>query len=236
MKVLIAEDTEINQLMVQNLFDNLPYDYVIVSNGIEAVNKVKTEKFEAIFMDIEMPEMDGIEAMKKIKSIDSRLKIIAMTGYNDKETLNKLIAEGFDEYLIKPFSTEKLSSILNSTTNNAPSGKIDYNYLKNISAGDKDFEIEIVELFLSITPDVLKSIELNIEEKNLENLRREVHKYASQAQLVGLKDAYKLLNEIELSIKSDVSFDSVNALVNNAIFLIKKGQEALSLHLKELKS
>ena len=107
LSILLAEDNEINQIVAENVFENLGYRIDIASNGVEAVQMSLNTFYHVIFMDIHMPEMDGIEAAKLIRERKKSFQcpvIIALTAnamHGDRE---KYMREGMDDYISKPFS------------------------------------------------------------------------------------------------------------------------------------
>jgi signal transduction histidine kinase len=116
-KILLAEDNEINQLLVVTMLTNWKYDIHVAFNGKEAVEKLQKEQFDLVLMDVHMPEMDGYEATKIIReTISKDLTIIAMTASALKGEAEKCIAAGMNDYIAKPFNKEafkeKLASYL----------------------------------------------------------------------------------------------------------------------------
>jgi signal transduction histidine kinase/DNA-binding response OmpR family regulator len=114
LEILVAEDNVINQKLVRNLFELLGYKPSIVSNGIEALNAIKTKNFDMIFMDIQMPEMDGLEATSIIveRIRENRPVIIAMTANAMQGDREKCIEVGMDDYLTKPIRVEDLQKVI----------------------------------------------------------------------------------------------------------------------------
>ncbi|GIW21134.1 MAG: hypothetical protein KatS3mg068_0141 [Candidatus Sericytochromatia bacterium] len=114
LNILVAEDNLVNQKLANKIFEKLGYKIDIANNGLEVIEKLKNNKYDIIFMDIQMPEMDGLEATKYI--IDTyntqRPKIIAMTANAMQEDINKCFEVGMDDYISKPISIEKLQNIL----------------------------------------------------------------------------------------------------------------------------
>jgi len=106
-KVLIAEDMEINILMYKGILENY-YDLIIAKNGREAVEKYLESEPDIIIMDILMPEENGIDAFNKIRLISKSVPIIALTVLNKKEEMNSIMEYGFNDYLVKPITSEKL--------------------------------------------------------------------------------------------------------------------------------
>ena len=103
-RVLLVEDNDINLQLAQELLSDVGVVYSAARNGLEAVDKVNTETFDAVLMDIQMPEMDGLTATKKIRE-DKRkdsLPIIAMTAHALKGEKEKSIAAGMNDHITKP--------------------------------------------------------------------------------------------------------------------------------------
>ena len=112
LKILIAEYNLINQQLAKRLFKNLGYLVDIVSNGIEVLEVVERQKYDIIFMDVQMPEMDGIEASEKIRKEPGMKEIpiiIAMTASAMQGDREKCIEAGMDDYISKPVSIQELT-------------------------------------------------------------------------------------------------------------------------------
>ncbi len=115
LKALVVEDNLINQRLIQLLLQK--YDIMVAAavNGLEAVEMTKKNRYDIIFMDIDMPEMNGIVATKRIKeqlSRKTKLPIVALTAMAMEGDREMLLREGLDDYLSKPLTREKLESIL----------------------------------------------------------------------------------------------------------------------------
>jgi PAS domain S-box-containing protein len=115
LKILIAEDNEVNQLVLKKMIEKLGYHSTLVPNGKEAVEAVKRYPYDIIFMDIQMPEMDGLVATQTIKKTLSSKKspfIVAVTAHAINGDRDKYLAEGMNEYISKPISIDALSKII----------------------------------------------------------------------------------------------------------------------------
>ena len=115
LRILLAEDNLINQKVAQKLLERLGYSIDIAKNGIEALDALKKEKYDVVFMDIQMPEMDGDEATKHIRenfTLEKQPYIIAMTAHALEGDREKYIARGMDDYISKPISVEALIGAL----------------------------------------------------------------------------------------------------------------------------
>ena len=114
LKILVAEDNEINQIIALKLFKKIGFDIVIANNGLEVLELIKKNDFDTIFMDMQMPELDGVEATKRIRLMPEydKIKIIALTANamsSDKELCLQI---GMNDYVSKPFKPEDLQQVL----------------------------------------------------------------------------------------------------------------------------
>ena len=118
-KILIAEDVFLNMVLIKAMLSELGYKNGIIEakNGIEAVEKYQKMSPDLIFMDVHMPELDGISATKKIRELEllsgNNVPIIALTAGALKEEREKCFANGMNDFLTKPLVPEKIKSMLN---------------------------------------------------------------------------------------------------------------------------
>ncbi|NEN88770.1 MAG: response regulator, partial [Okeania sp. SIO3H1] len=117
-RILLAEDNPVNQIIAKKMLHRLGYTIEIVKNGLAAVEAVKNQFYDIILMDIQMPEMDGIEATHHIrqqfKNTESTCQpwIIAMTANAMKEDRENCFKAGMNDYLSKPVQLHELAAIL----------------------------------------------------------------------------------------------------------------------------
>lgn len=117
-RILLAEDNLINQKVSKHALQNLGYEVEVAENGRIAVEKFKQNSYDLILMDIQMPEMDGIEATKIIRRIEQErgnakpIKIIAITANAIKEDRDRCKEAGIDGYLSKPFNLDKFPLVM----------------------------------------------------------------------------------------------------------------------------
>ncbi|MCG6168969.1 response regulator [Leptospira sp. FAT2] len=116
LKILVAEDNEINQMLIRKVLEKLGYEPVIVPNGIEALHHIETMRTDILFLDIQMPELSGIDTAKILTQHTNqslRPYIIAMTANADQSDRDKCMAAGMDDFISKPFRKEEIADILN---------------------------------------------------------------------------------------------------------------------------
>jgi hypothetical protein len=113
LKILVAEDNKVNQMIIKKHLTNLNIDYELVENGKEAVDYCANHRVDLIFMDIQMPVKDGYQATVEIKNIHPHIKIIGISANALSEQKDKAISIGMDGYITKPFKKDDLILMLN---------------------------------------------------------------------------------------------------------------------------
>ena len=118
LNILLAEDNKINQKVAIKTLESFGHNVVLAETGIQTVDKFKAGEYDIILMDVEMPDMDGIEATRLIRKIEredilvgaarKRIKIVALTASTTKEDKDRCIASGMDDYISKPFRQSEL--------------------------------------------------------------------------------------------------------------------------------
>jgi signal transduction histidine kinase/DNA-binding response OmpR family regulator len=116
LRVLVAEDNLVNQKLAVKLLEKLGHNVVLASNGAEAVSQSQQAEYDLIFMDVQMPEMDGFEATRRIReqeqSSGAHVPIVAMTAYAMSGDRERCLAAGMDGYISKPVSLEALEQAI----------------------------------------------------------------------------------------------------------------------------
>jgi len=121
-KILFADDDEDNQVLLRLYVKNSGHDVHFADDGLDAVEKIKKSIFDIIFMDIQMPKMDGYEAVKivrefELKSRRKRAPIIALTAFTSKEDLQKAIDVGCDDFASKPVARDEIFRLIDKFSN-----------------------------------------------------------------------------------------------------------------------
>jgi CheY-like chemotaxis protein len=115
MKILVVEDEAINQMLMTALLTQFGFVVTTVENGKMAVEEAAREEYDLILMDLQMPDMDGFEATRRIKAMTGRPNcppIIALTAHAMGKDREKCLQAGMDDYLSKPISRDELYQVL----------------------------------------------------------------------------------------------------------------------------
>ena len=115
LRILLAEDNLVNQKLALRLLQQMGYRADLASNGIEAIQCVERQAYDVVLMDVQMPEMDGLEAARRIvakRQPDERPRIVAMTANAMAGDRELCLAAGMDDYITKPIRVEQLIQAL----------------------------------------------------------------------------------------------------------------------------
>ena len=115
LRILVVDDVPVNLVVVEKMLDSIGYQVESASNGLEAVAAVKAKHYDLIFMDIQMPEMDGYEATRQIRALGpvaSSIPIVAITANTQDGDREACIEAGMNDYIAKPFVKKQLASLL----------------------------------------------------------------------------------------------------------------------------
>ncbi|HEY4935674.1 MAG TPA: response regulator [Puia sp.] len=215
--ILVAEDVEMNQHLIRHILESSGAKVVIVRNGAEALEQVKNQIFDCVLMDVQMPEMDGIQATVNIRNMEdpliSAIPIIAITANCQQEDLLKYEQAGMDDYLAKPIvEAHLLDTILSNSGNSKQDKTIDSPFSENklydltmiqsVSGGDKAFIKKMILLFIETVPQNVQELVDATERKNWEQVSKMAHKLKSTIDSMGIRTIHDQIRSIEMNAKN----------------------------------
>jgi len=238
-KILLVEDDKINRLIVNNILKRENVDLTKIKNGVEAIEVLKKESFDVILMDIQMPDMNGIEATSIIRN-DLKLQtpIIALTANSFESEIEEALEIGMNDYLIKPFEEQDLINViakyykmtkkkndkaLELTVEKIKIKKLyDLQKLEGISKGNVDFLKKMCRLFVKITPSYVKQINNLYEERNIGSLKKLAHKMKPSIDYMGIISLKQDISDLEHLNNENYSLEKLKSLVENTISILTK--------------
>jgi CheY-like chemotaxis protein len=121
LEILLAEDNTVNQMVMMRLLSKRGHKVTVVGNGLQAVNAVRERAFDLVLMDVQMPELDGLQATKQIREMESAerrspVRIVALTAHALKSDRDQCLAAGMDDYLSKPIVPAELDVVLQQSS------------------------------------------------------------------------------------------------------------------------
>lgn len=219
-KVLVAEDNEVNKLLIKRMLQHLGVAYDIALTGNEVLHLINSNDYDAILMDIQMPDKNGIDATIEIRNLDIESKknipIIALTANGLKGEEKKYEAVGMNGYLTKPFKEKELDEILTSVViekknlfnlqsknEEAVSQKL-YNLslVNELAQGNIEFIKNLSQIFIDTIPATSKELLNEVANENWLQAGKLAHKLKSTIdtmQIVELKNDIRIIESSGMS-------------------------------------
>lgn len=232
LRILLAEDNIINQKVAVRLFERLGYRLDVVANGFEAVEAFSRIPYDLVFMDCQMPEMDGFEATTEIRKREAGTRhtvIVAMTANAMQGDRERCLAAGMDDYVSKPITVEVLAGVLGrrvpseasaapnmgvgSTKEETAIDPLIFNGLREL-AGDEapDFLTALVGHFLKDVPESLSQMRAALFGGHLPELARLAHRLKGSASNLGALGMARRCERIHAAGDA-ATFERKNALL-----------------------
>jgi signal transduction histidine kinase/CheY-like chemotaxis protein len=215
LRILLAEDNAMNQTVALRLLDQLGYRADVAANGLEALAALERQPYDVVLMDVQMPELDGLDASRRICErwqAGERPHIIAMTANALAEDREACFAAGMDDYVAKPIRPNELAMALsrarplrdNRTASAESAGaSLDASAIESLRELDGEgFLAEVIDTFLGDAPDLVAALRTTYAEGNTEELRRTAHILKSNGQTFGAGGFAELCRELEERARS----------------------------------
>jgi PAS domain S-box-containing protein len=228
-KILITDDNEINRLLASTILLNFGAHITEASNGEEAIERLKTENYDLILMDVQMPVMDGLEATQLIrKNTKDRIPIIALTAFALKGDNQKCFDAGMDDYLSKPFEEIQLLEVvsrwlgksINFETEHREGTSFkeslyDLSQIEDIARGNQDFVKKMITLFAEQLPISLKDLNDAYAAQDFERMSKIAHRIKPSIDNMGILSLKDEVREIEKFAKEYGQSDRLESLLKN---------------------
>lgn len=245
LRVLLAEDNVINQTLVVRLLENAGHTVTVAPNGKKALEALETGRFDVIVMDIQMPEMSGFEATRRIrdreKATGERIPIVALTAHAMKGDREKCLEMGMDAYLTKPLRREELFETLSRLTTAVPPvietplndekdpASLNAEALMNRLGGDKALLNELASLFMDDSANLLQQAQVALQDRNPERLEKAAHTLKGTLGSLSAHAAYEVALKLQEIARS---LDLTQARI--VIQELEKEVDLVREHLKSL--
>ena len=232
-RVLIVDDNEVNRDVATGMLEILQCETLVSKNGYEAVESYNKNSFDLIFMDCQMPELDGYSATRMIRQLESekraRVPIVALTANATLEAQEKCIEAGMDDYLSKPFSLNAMKEIVakwvhleektNISNNSESSIRNNFNQyvdegevldqkvlagLRTLQAQAKnDMFNRVIKLYLDTSDAQLDSLRVACKAKEYEKIGQCAHALKSSSTNIGAIRLSRYLEDLEKNMRAE---------------------------------
>ena len=213
LRILLAEDNPVNQRLAVRILEKWGHSLAVAGNGRKAVEVWEKERFDLVLMDVQMPEMSGLEATAAIREREKesgrRTPIVAMTAHAMEGDREKCLSAGMDHYVTKPIDQKKLFDAVESyASSRAPSETVtmqetkeqlmfDPNVVLNRVDGDRDLLKEVAGLFFEDTPRLMTEIRKAVDRADAQALERSAHTLKGSVGNFGARRAFELAFNLE---------------------------------------
>lgn len=244
LRILIVEDNMVNSFYIKSILKSKGVKTTLAENGKKAIEACKSETFDLILMDVQMPIMDGVKATKTLKEkLMVETPIIAQTANTVQKDIDACFNAGMIDYISKPFTIDELIQKISnnlgikSNINNPPKDRPDVNdsliaNTLNLVDGNQEFAIKILGAFVKDLPQNINQLSESLQSKDEKMINSMGHKIKSSFRMLKLNE----LADISLWIeKFDLKNSDWNRLEEKIKILESKSQQYLLVAQKHIK-
>ena len=210
LRVLVAEDNAVNQAVILRVLQKMGHTAVLAQNGKEALALASAETFDVVFMDVQMPEMDGMAATAAIRKNEKQngtthLPIFAMTAHAMKGDRERCLAAGMDGYLTKPVRFGDIEQTLSNTVRSpmtpakpaVPKASWDKTGALNRIGGDTQLLQELCQIFLEESPKLLQKLRQAVAAGDADGVMRAAHSLKGESSYLGAGGTSQAARQLE---------------------------------------
>ena len=232
--ILLAEDSLINQKLAIGLLEKWGHHVTVANDGHEAVHLSGTKTFDLVLMDVQMPELDGLDATRAIRRREQltgvHLPILAMTAHAMKGDRERCLEAGMDDYLMKPIRADQLFQALerigaasvSSSNTQLESGQfrsesqlVDWDLARQAVNQDEELLNQVVEAFLEECPQLMTTLMESAKTGDVKRFQRAAHTLKSGLRMFGVQQLADDVEGLELTAKKGGLPPEVNSVVDS---------------------
>lgn len=218
LRVLVVEDNLLNQILAKKYLNDMGCKVEIAENGVIAIQKLEEKEFDIVLMDIQMPEMDGYQATRRIRERKDKkygsIPILAMTAHDMKGEKEKCVGAGMNGYIAKPIHREVLKERILELLNRGH--MINMDVIKKFIGSDQKFIDHLMKKFMDESGPRMEKLLAETEKKNWPEVRTIAHRMLSSTRILHLRALSGMLESIELMAEEKKEEEKITLLVSNA--------------------
>lgn len=247
LKILVAEDNFINQEIIKKILSKWQVNFLVVNDGKKVIDILKKEDYHLLLLDLHMPELDGFQTARLIRSgavRNKKLPIIAVSASGEKSVEEELKQYGINHYVLKPFypehlyntilevmphlvqknSFEELEMYNYEKVNDSEQYFKAYSYLREITDGDEALIEELFDIFIKQSEILIKALQKAITTENPEKIQELAHKAKPVFETVGIEKGAEILKLLEEGATELNPVDTLSKLREDAISAYEKNK------------
>ncbi|MEO9966982.1 MAG: PAS domain S-box protein [Reichenbachiella sp.] len=217
-RILVVDDNKVNRTVASQILEKSGCTVHLASSGLEAIEVVKNNELDLIFMDIQMPKMDGVQTTQNIKSLGTKNlpPIVAMTAYSMEDDREKFMSQGLDDYVAKPIRAVTIIEKVKEYIAYDPSGievskpeeknsdlLINLETLEQLSKfGGAELLESVMSDFETEANDLINNCMSHFSDNEIEEIRKELHTLKGSAGTLGIEKLANYVIKLELQLKS----------------------------------
>ena len=239
LSILAVDDNPVNLKLLNTILNRIGQDVMTAQDGYQAIEHCRNHQFDIIFMDVQMPGLDGIETTRHIRQMDEfyvRVPIVAVTAHALPEEKKVLLQNGMDDYLSKPVNEAQLINIISQWTETRPSVSEQRNYQQtihikqyhsrethpedpspvdiqlsiNLAAGKKDLAMEMLGMLRDGLDDDIKTLKTSWANNDFNSILERVHRLHGTSRYCGVPELQSICNKMETDLKTHRNIQGPN--------------------------
>jgi CheY-like chemotaxis protein len=204
LRVLVAEDNIVNQEFASEVLQRLGHHVVVAADGREALDRLANDSFDLVLMDVQMPDIDGLEVTRRARARGVQTKIVALTAHTRREDRERCVDAGMDAVLTKPIDARQLGDILRTTVP-------EHDPILDAVDGNRRLLAKVSEAFAKQTPQAIETIRKSIEKHDADSLFHAAHKLKGSVSNFPGVPALELAIQLERAARES-DFEHARAL------------------------
>ena len=255
LKILIVDDEEYNRLLFKTIMTRWKISYHEASDGMEALEMLKTNKYDLLFMDARMPGIDGLKATQFIRNemniTESEMPVICISAATVNEDWQKYQKAGMNAFLPKPFTEEMLLTtilsvikdylpspgtelVIEEKINSGNPDKINLQNLYHISGGDEQFVKQMLLSFIESTEQGINNMQVAVKSGQVDSVAELAHKMFPPCRHIGAIELGNLLRKIEENIQKKAEQHTLEILMDESLLEFKAVSGLVREHIAKI--
>jgi PAS domain S-box-containing protein len=217
LRILLAEDNKINQKVAIAILGTMGCKADVAANGLEVLRLLASNHYDLVLMDVQMPEMDGLTATRKIREkttpvLNHDIPIIAVTANAFKEDKEQGLAAGMNDYLSKPIKPKELEAMVDKWVSSTTQGQqdthnsehpiVDWNFFNERFGDDQELVKELVAIYLEESPKQMQQVRQAVADKNMADLSLYAHSLKGASANMGAMEVRYAAADLEAKGKA----------------------------------